>query len=262
MAEVARIFDNEEEKLLAWKQSLENLSGLLRWLPSFEHQRNYLYAAVPTGGDSLEGIRNQLFEMLDKPQQFLDARSRDTFEQDVMSFKKRYIDYYASMHEDALQIIGNPEKMESKVDQVALRNLELLSNLQNADKSYLDRIRIIGKWVQANQCGFPVTKILESFPRCYCNFSPAASAHLRESVSQMNAILQEGISYFRAVLRNCKMRVIREPRTMHVDDFHSRQIAALMSTGRMMPLEPQTVDILNRILQKHPKSFQVGARSR
>ncbi len=261
MIQVARIFNSEEERLEIWKQSLESLSGLLRWLPSFEHERNYLYSAVPTGQGALEEVRTQLLEMLDKPQQFLEALNRDSFEQNFLGFKKGYIDYYTSKHEDALHIIGNPEKLESKVDYIALRNLEMLSNLQYAAKSYLNRVRIIGKWVQANQCDLPVRDILESFPRCYCNFSPAASGHLSESVSQMNTIIDEGIHYFRSILRHCKMHVIQDLKTMDVDDLHSRQIAALLSNGRMVQLEPRTVEILNRIIQKHSKNFQAGIRS-
>jgi len=48
---------------------------------------------------------------------------------------------------------------------------------------------------------------------------------------------------------------------MNVDDLHARQIAALLSQRRMVLLEPRTVEILNRIIQKNSKSFQAQIRS-
>jgi len=77
----------------------------------------------------------------------------------------------------------------------------------------------------------------------------------------MNAIIQDGVQYFRNILRRCKTRVIQGLKTMNVDDLHARQIAALLSQRRMVPLEPRTVEILNRIIQKNSKSFQAQIRS-
>ena len=261
MAQVARSFNLEEDRLQIWKQSLENLRGFIRWVSGFERACNYLYSAVPTGQQALERIRSQLLASLDRPEHFLEALNRDTFEQRFLQFKKGYVDYYCRVHDSALHIAGREGKTESKLDHAALRNLEMLSNLPFADKNYLNRVRIIGKWVEANQCDFPVLEILESYPRCYCSFNPAGNTHLRESVTQMNALIQDGVQYFRNILRRCKTRVIQGLKTMNVDDLHARQIAALLSQRRMVLLEPRTVEILNRIIQKNSKSFQAQIRS-
>lgn len=261
MAQVARVFNHDEGRLKSWKTSVNNLAGLLRWLVIYKHAHDYLDSAVRTNQEGLEKTRAQLLDQLDKPQSFLEPAQRESFERDFLNFKKGYADYYYSMHEDALNIVGASEKMESKVDYIALRNLELLSNLHYTDKSYLNRVRIIGKWVQANQCNLPVRDILERYPRCYCNFNPAGNNRIAESVAQLNAVIQEGIRYFRTILRNRKVLIIQEMKVFQVDDYHAKQIAALFGGGPMIPLKPQCVGILNRIIEKYSTEFLTDIRA-
>src|SRR5262249_12894071 len=126
--------------------------------------------------------------------------------------------------------------------------------------SYLNRVRIIGTWVRSQQCRLPVRQILEQQPHCYCNFNPAASK-LAESSARLNGVIEEGLEYFRTILRKCNRIIIQELRAMHVDDYHSKQIAALLSRGPMIPLKPQSVDILNRMISAHPSDFLAEIRA-
>jgi hypothetical protein len=57
------------------------------------------------------------------------------------------------------------------------------------------------------------------------------------------------------------MIVIQELRAMRVDDYHSKQIASLLSQGAMIPLKPQSIEILNRIIQGHAADFLSEIRS-
>jgi len=55
------------------------------------------------------------------------------------------------------------------------------------------------------------------------------------------------------------MLIIQELKNLGTDDQHSRQIAALLAHGQMVPLKQQSVDILNAILQKHAGAFRAQA---
>jgi len=237
------------------------LRQLLQWLHSFEHAREYVRNAFPTGQAKLDQIRETLLQAMDQPDRFLETSEREAFDRDFLEFKQGYIDYYHSVHEVGLEIVGDAEKTQAKVDATALRNLELLSALHYMDKSYLNRVRIIGKWAQRNRCHLPVREVLDHFPRCYCNFNPSGSQRLAESVTRVNALISESIGYFRAILRKCTKIIIEDLKTLRVDDYNSKQIAAVLSHGPMIPLGQQAVDILNRIIEKHPREFLAEIRA-
>jgi hypothetical protein len=144
------------------------------------------------------------------------------------------------------------------VDSTALRNLELLSNLYYTDKSHLNRVRIIGKWLQGNQCQLPVAKILNHYPRCYCNFNPMGHMPSGILINQINLAIRNGIDYFRNALRKCSNIVVEEVKAQRIDEAHAKQIAALLSQGQMVPLKLRAINILNGIIQKHSTAFIAG----
>jgi len=255
MTRLARHFQSDESRLLEWKERARDAPQFQGWLPAFRHAAAYLENSLPTPFERLEEIRSELGKMCAEPHRFLEARERERFNHSFDDFKKGYIDYYFAAHEDTVHIVGNQERMESKVDAVALRNLELLSDINHADRSYLNRVRAIGRWVQAHQCNLPVREILAFHPRCYCDFNPMGSRHLAESVNQMNDAIRQGIDHFRSILRRSKMIIIQELRDMRIDDHHAKQIAALLSRGPMIPLKQQSIDILNAVIRRHTGSF-------
>jgi hypothetical protein len=255
MIRLAQNFQSDETRLLEWKDRARDAPRFQDWLPTFRHSAAYIENSLPTTLEHLEEIRRELGKLCAEPHRFLEARERERFDRSFDDFKKGYIDYYYAAHEDTVHIVGNQEKMESKVDSVALRNLELLSDLNHADRSYLNRVRAIGKWVQAHQCKLPVREILALHPRCYCNFNPMGSRHLAESVNQMNDVIRQGIDHFRSILRRSRMIIIQEIKDMKVDDHHARQIAALLSRSPMIPLKQHSIDILNAVIQKHAATF-------
>ncbi len=165
------------------------------------------------------------------------------------------------MHEEALNIVSESREAERKVDSRALQNLELLSDLLYTDKSYLNKVRILGKWILHSQCLLPVRRILERYPRCYCNFNPAGNRELTESAAQINSLIEEGIEYFRAALRTCSLMIIEDVKNLKVDELHSKQIAALLSRGPLEPLRAKTITILNRIIAKHSSDFLIALRT-
>ncbi len=261
MVQIKRHFHDDEKRLLAWRHTYENLAALREWLPDFEHARSYLRGAVPTGVDKLDQQRSSLLDVVDQPQRFLKKGERESWDRSFSKFKKAYVDFYYARHEDALHIVGNPEKAKSMLDSVALRNLELLSDLHYTDKSYLNRVRVLTAWLERNQCSLPVRAILDRIPRCYCNFDPSTHKHLAESASQINRMIQDGIEYFRAVLRKCRTHIIDEVKSLKLDENHSKQIAALLSRGQMIQLKPRSIEVLNNIIQKHSTDFLTEIRS-
>ena len=260
LSQVSQAFNEDEDLLLRWKDALSALSGFERWLPSFERAFEYLGSAFPTPEENLEAIRKDLLAAAAEPQRFLDSAGRERFDQQFEEFKQGYVDYYQASHEDAVHIFGNQGRMESKVDHLALRNLELLSELDHGDRSYLNRVRALGMWVQSHHCDLPVLEILATHPRCYCNFNPAAGRHLANSVDHMNEAISQGIDYFRSVLRKCRMAIIQELKDLRAGDECSRQIAALLSRGPMIPLKPESIGILNAIMLQHSNAFRAGNR--
>jgi len=255
MTQVSQTFSGDETRLLRWRGLVEDLPSFLRWLPTFESSFAYLSATFPTSVEMLENTKKDLLAACAEPNRFLDARDRGQFDISFDGFKKGYADYYESAHEDTVHIVANREKMQTRVDSVALRNLELLSDLNLADKCCLNRVRAIGKFVQANQCNLPVREILAQQPRCYCNFNPAGSGLLAKTINRMNEAIQEGIDHFRTTLRKNRIVIIQELKSLRTDDHHAKQIAALLSRGPMIPLRQRSIDILNDIMQKHPGAF-------
>jgi hypothetical protein len=253
MAHVARNFGSEE-KLFTWRKSLDNLGGFVRWIPSLTHAQEYLRAAFPLGNERIDALRDFLIKFFDTPCQLLEAKTRNEFDAGFMEFKKNYLEYYCALHENSFGL--NKDNEESPgIDPVALRNLDLLSGLQYTDKIYLNRVNILAKWVQHNKCNLPLRRILERYPRCYCNFNPSGNKQPARIGLRINEVVQEGINYFRSILRNCENLIIRELEIQQADENTSRQIKTLLGNSPMPPLKPQSIQVLNIIIRKHQPEF-------
>jgi hypothetical protein len=258
---IRRYFGNDKRQLEAWKTLEANLQALIRWMPEFRVWREYILTAFPVSTGELDALRRHLLEIMNQPHLFLQSAERDSFERSFMTFKAGYTEYYCSLHEKALQVVGGAETQDSKVDGAALRTLELLSGIRQTSQSYLQRVRAIGKWLQRNQCTLPVREILDTHPRCYCNFNPDGNRHLTQAADQINSIVQDGLEYYRSLLRHCKKLIIEELESGHSDDTSSRQIAALLSAGPVGTLTGRSIEVLNGILEKHHAEFLSALRS-
>jgi hypothetical protein len=260
MTRVSQIFQGDEARLTHWRELGAEFPGFMPWLSTFANSYEYLRSAFPTAVEQVEETRKDLLKMAAEPHQFLYTPVREGFDCGFEAYRKGYGEFYCSAHDDAVHIVGNQAKLESRVDSVALRNLELLSDLDGADRSYLNRARAIGKWVQARQCSLPVRQILIRHPHCYCNFNPKGSGRLTGAIDQLNDAIREGIAHFRSLLRDCRVTIIQELKDRGIDDSHSKPIAALLSRGPMIPLKQQSVDILNAAIQKRPATAGAGHR--
>jgi hypothetical protein len=260
MAHIALNFGSDEERLLKWRRSLDDLGGFVRWMPSLLHAQDYLHAAFPLGQDKIDALRDLLLKFFDEPCQLLEAKARNDFDEGFLEYKKKYLDCYCSLHENSFRL-NNENNEESRIDPVALRNLDLLSGLQYTDKIYLNRVNILAKWVQRNKCNLPVRRILERHSRCYCNFNPLGSRQPAEIGSRINRIIQEGIDYFRSILRNCEDLIVQELETQQADENTSRQIKMLLSHNPMSALKPPSIEMLNKIIWKRQSEFLTSIRS-
>ncbi len=255
MDHVGRNFAWDESRLVQWKRGLESLKGLALWLPAFRHAEEYLKAAFPLNREDLDKSREALLQAMSEPSRFLETKMRGVFDERFLEFKKGYMESYYMLHEDALHIMGGLQKDEVKIDPVLLRNLDLLSGLQYADRSYLNRVKLLAKWIQHNQCNLPLRQILEQYPRCYCNFNPSGYQQAAGSIPQINGIVQEGIEYFRSILRKCEYLIMGELKKQPVADSVMKQLTAALGDGPMMPLSPQSIKALNAIINKSPNEF-------
>jgi hypothetical protein len=252
---LGRNFGWDKERLLQWRQGLEELGGLMQWLPAFVHAGRYLNAAFPLDREKPDRLRESLLQSIDEPTGFLKAKARQEFDERFLEFKKSYIESYCFLHQDALFMISGLKRGEIRIDPVSLRNLDLLSGLQYTDTSYVNRVKLLARWIQHNQCNLPLRQILERYPRCYCNFNPGSNQQPSGPAAQINEIIQDGIEYFRTVLRRCGYLIMAELKTQSIDDGSLRQITAALSDGPMVPFKPQSIKILNRIIGKYPNDF-------
>jgi hypothetical protein len=149
-----------------------------------------------------------------------------------------------------------------KIDPASLRNLDLLSGLQHMDKRFLNRAKLLGKWVQQNKCNLPLRQILETYPRCYCYFNPCSHQQPADAAARINGTIQDGIECFRTHLHRCGPMIMVEVRTLQVNDSTLRPITALLSDGPMIPLKLQTIRLLNRIIGKYPNEFLAEFRKK
>lgn len=260
MDHLGRSFAWDEERLMRWKEGLENLSALESWLKAFSPALDYLLTAFPLGNEEIDRLRESLIQSAHEPARFLEAGTRDEFSMRFDEFKKRYMETYYLLHEDALHIVNGSKKEETKIDPVLLRNLDLLSDLQHMDKSYLNRVKLLAKWIQRNQCSLPLRQILERYPRCYCNFNPSSQQHPADSAAQINGIIWEGIEYFRTLLRRCGHLITAELKAQEADERTLQPITALLGDGPVLPLRAHNIKVLNRIIRKYPNEFLAEIR--
>jgi hypothetical protein len=249
------VFSEEEIRLNKWKASLENLEALRRWFPAFSSAREYLLVAFPLDVEHVDTLRQSLIRSIRDPYPFLEAGTRERFDESFLKFKKSYIENYSTLHEQMRNAIRDVKKEESKVDPVALHNLSLLSRLQYTDKSYLNRINILANWIKRNQCTLPVAHILEHYPRCYCNFNPCSIRHPAGPVDQINGMVHEGIQYFRSVLDACSDKIETEAKAQSLDKTVIEQVEAFLGNGTPFPLKEQTIEGVNQIIRKNPMYF-------
>jgi hypothetical protein len=250
MVLISQTFGGDEERILHWRNLAEDLPSFWRWLPGFETAYAYLGGAFPSTSERLESLRSELNGACAEPHCFLAASARTRFDIRFDDFKSGYIEFYATAHEDTVQIIGNQEKMRAWIDAVGLRNLELLSRLKGVDRSHLNRVHALWKEFQGHQCEFPVREILSRQPRCYCNFHPTASRRMLRPVRQINPAIQCGIDHCRLLLREKRSLISQEIKCQRLPEDALQQIAALLSDGPIQPPNSQTIDILNAMLQK------------
>jgi hypothetical protein len=262
MEHLGRNFAWDQERLLRWKTGLESLAATILWIPAYLRARNYLAAALPIGREEIDQVRDALLQATYEPYLFLEAQARLEFEEKFVEFKKGYGDAYYLLHEDALHIAGSLNKDEAKIDPVRLRNLDLLSTLPHMDKSYLNRVKLMAKWVQRNQCNLPVRQILERYPRCYCNFNPSGHLQPGDSAARINSTINDGVDYFRMRLRKCEHLILAELKAQQVEDPVQRTISALLGDGPTPALKPQTVKILHKIISKYPNEFLAVLRKK
>ena len=259
---LGRSFAWNQARLRRWKDGLESLSALDSWLPAFMKALEYLNVALPLGREGIDGSRDTLLRSIQEPCNFLGDSARRGFEEKFFEFKRSYIEAYIHLHEDALLIVGGSRRDEAKVDKAMLRNLDLLSSLPHMDKSYLNRVKLLARWVKRNECNLPVRQILERYPRCYCNFNPSGYQQPADSAAQINGFIRDGIDYFRGLLGRCGHLITAELKVQQVDEHARRPIAALLGDGPIVPLRPQTIKILNRIISKYPNEFLAEIRKK
>ena len=256
MSEVAAQFGGDLQVGMAWPRSMENMASLTRWLPGLSPAIEYVRSAVPTGIAEIDRLRSALLEAMEHPQRWLHAADREAFDQVFRDFKPRYMERYAERHDESVGTKGGLDTAGDGLDAAALRNLEMLSRLAHTDRKILERIRIAAAWRRARRCALPVRLILERYPRCYCNFHPAASPGFQMSAAQINDLIGHGIDLVRTSLRRCSTAIIAALKSSAADESDAKQVAALLSQGPMINLRSRTVEILNAIVIDQPGWFQ------
>jgi hypothetical protein len=239
----------DESRALAWRESVDRVAAALRWAPRFERMRRYAALALAEGLAAVDGQRAALLELAECPHAFMEAAERDRFERLFEEFKSAYVDAYSRCHEE---LFGGRVRISS----AALHNLEMLSDLHAIDKGRLDRIQVFGRWLKQNRCELRVREILQDWPRCHCNFNPAAGRHLVAAPERIKREIRVGIERCRTRLREASRLIIEELESMRADEGVAKQIAALLSRGPMIPLKPGAIAVLNAVIQRHSTAMR------
>jgi hypothetical protein len=245
-----------QEPGMPWQKSVDELAALMRWLPAFEHACDYVRSAFPSGDPDIDRVRASLLASIEKPDRFLAADERDSFDRSFLEFKSHYAEAYARAHEQTVAMIVGSVAEATGLDTTALRNLEILSGFAQADRTSLERVRAIAAWLRNHHCNLSVRRILERYPRCYCNFLPGADLRLQMPVSDLNAMIREGIERIRELLRRCSTAILAELKSLNLSDSDTRQVEALLGQGPLTDLRPRTIEVLNAIIQRQPSRFQ------
>ncbi len=233
---------------IPWHRSVDELASLMRWLPAFEHACEYVRSALPSGNPEIDRVRSSLLVSIEKPARFLAAEERDSFDRAFLEFKSRYTETYAQAHEQTVAMIVGAVAEATGLDTAALRNLEILSGFAQADRSCLERVRAVVAWLKSHHCNLPVRRILDRYPRCYCNFVPGADLKLQVPVSDLNAMIRDGTERIRESLRSCSTAIIAELKSLGIGESDTRQIAALLGPRPLVDLQPRPIEILNAII--------------
>jgi hypothetical protein len=245
-----------QEAGIPWHRSVDELASLMRWLPAFEHACEYVRSAFPSGDSDIDRVRASLLASIERPDRFLASDERDSFDRAFLGFKSRYTETYALAHEQTVAMIVGSVPEATGLDTPALRNLEILSGFAQADRSCLERVRTIAAWLKNHRCNLPVRRILDRYPRCYCNFLPGADLKLQMPVSDLNAMIREGVERIRESLRGCSTAIVAELKSLGISESDTRQVVALLGQGPLVDLRPRTIEVLNAIIQRQPSRFQ------
>jgi hypothetical protein len=256
MARISRECPSGQDAETPWHKSVDEMAALMRWLPVFEHACEYVRSAFPSGDPDIDRIRISLLSSIDKPDRLLAAEERDSFDRSFLEFKTRYAESYTWAHDQTVGMTIGTAAEATSLDTAALRNLETLSGFAQADRSCLERVRTIATWLKNHHCDLPVRRILERYPRCYCNFLPGADLSLQLPVGDLNAMIQEGIERVRYSLRSCSTAILAELKSLSISESDTKQVAALLSQGPIVDLRPRTIEVLNAIIQRQPSRFQ------
>jgi len=241
---------------MPWHRSMDELASLMRWLPAFEHACEYVRSAFPSGDPDIDRVRTSLLGSVERPDRFLAAEERDSFDRSFLEFKTRYAENYARAHEQTVGMIIGTLAETTGLDKTALRNLEILSGFTQADRSCLERVRTIAAWLKNHHCDLPVRRILDRYPRCYCNFLPGADLKLQMPVSDLNVMIRDGIERVRDSLRGCSTAIVAELKSLSISESDTRQVVSLLGRGPVVDLRPRTIEVLNAIIQRQPSRFQ------
>lgn len=241
-----------------WHQAVDELAALMRWTPAFDQASEYVRSALPSGDPDIDRIRISLLDSIDKPDLFLAADERDSFDRSFLDYKTRYVEAYARAHDETVGMMASTGAGAKSLDAAALRNLEILSGLTQADRRCLERIRMTVTWLKNHRCDLPVRRILDRYPRCFCNFLPGADLSLQVSVGDLNAMIRGGIERIRESLRGCGVAIIEELKSLGISESDFKQVAALLGQGPVADLRPRTIELLNALVQRQPSRFQIG----
>jgi hypothetical protein len=248
MAQISQAFGGDEERLHQWKMRACEVPEILRWQLHFEDAHRYLNASFSTDDPEVEQRRLELKRACSEPHRFLQPSPRSEFDIAFMKFKSRYIDFYATAHENSAEILADPTRMRSRLNPISLRNLELMSQIKGANRGFLNQVRALGKKIEEAQCSHPVRAILQRHPVCYCNMRPCGNRSLPQYLDQMNTAIADGIRNIRSILQSRKSVIGRKLDESGADAGCAREIAALLGEVDLPPISTESIRILNQLL--------------
>jgi signal transduction histidine kinase len=172
VAQIAGQFSFDEARARDWVAILNSITGLKLWLPFLTPAREYVVTSFWSRDPQVDALRTKLANALEEPHRFFTPEARAEFDRDFLEFRRSYTELYRSAHEEINSLLESDDLTS------ALRNLERLAGLEHSTRNSLSRIRLFAAGALPKSCKLPVAKILQTSPRCYCNFNPAEKERL------------------------------------------------------------------------------------
>lgn len=252
MGKIVDLFGENIALLEKASRELVELSHFVHWMEEFLKARRYLLVSEKTLDPQIEDKRQKLLQIVESPHDLIAGDRRSEFDNAFQEFKLRFIDHYATWHEQTVGPLGKFERLVELECAQEKRNLQLLSSLPLGDPSYLD---CLDEWIadfRDHQCTLPVRDLLHEQPHCQCSFKLSHQLDMGQVIEDLKSFFQLGIGYHKQILSY--YQPVIDSRLAQQDESNGKDselIRSLLAADPLPDLTQEVIDQVNSCLNQH-----------